>query len=216
MLFLIDFENVNNSGMRGSSLLEKQDRVALFFSGCVKNMEARYLDAIEKSGCQFEIIRLINAGKNELDFYIASYLGHYFGEGHVDSAVIVSRDGGFSAVRDFWTKCRSDKRQVFLAPDIESGIQKLPQSAARSSLVSRMKNHVDIQTFYAGYQERLKLRRKVESLFPDAENQTQIEEIRRIIEKDSSPKLLYLDALKSFGRRQGLEVYRRLKQGNVS
>lgn len=98
MLFLIDYENVGNSGMKGCGYLNSSDHVIIFFSEAKKKMERRSLETIINSGCVFEICKLCKNGKNALDFYIASRLGEMFGGGFEGTAVIVSHDNGFQAV----------------------------------------------------------------------------------------------------------------------
>lgn len=75
MYFLIDFENVKSSGLRGTDYLEEADFLTIFYSDTVHNCERRYLHEIEKSGCEFDICKLKQVGKNGLDFYIASRIG---------------------------------------------------------------------------------------------------------------------------------------------
>ena len=81
MLFLIDYENVSNPGMKGSEYLDSEDYVILFYSDAKKHVERRVLDALTSSGCTYEICKLCKTGKNALDFYIASKLGELIGSG---------------------------------------------------------------------------------------------------------------------------------------
>lgn len=41
MLFLVDYENVGNTGMRGGHYLNESDSVIIIFSEAKKNMERR-------------------------------------------------------------------------------------------------------------------------------------------------------------------------------
>lgn len=122
MLFLIDYENVGNMGMKGCRYLNVSDYIIIFYSESRKNMERRYLEEITNAGCVFEICKLCKNGKNALDFYIASKIGEMFGSGFEGTAVIVSRDAGFQAVRDYWDKRAVRKRDVLLANCVEDGI----------------------------------------------------------------------------------------------
>lgn len=79
MYFLIDYENLKNSGMRGSEHLLPTDHVILFYSAGTPTMEQRHLMNIRNSGCSFETYKLLSKGKNALDFYIATKLGELFG-----------------------------------------------------------------------------------------------------------------------------------------
>ncbi len=68
MYFLIDYENVRNTGMRGTEHLLPTDDVMVFYSEDAPSMEKRYLDDIQKSGCGFEVCKLLRKRKNGLDF----------------------------------------------------------------------------------------------------------------------------------------------------
>ena len=46
MLFLIDYENVRNAGMRGCEFLQPSDWVIVFYSKESPNMETRFLETI--------------------------------------------------------------------------------------------------------------------------------------------------------------------------
>ena len=74
MLFLVDYENVGNTGLRGYHYLDTTDQIVVFYSEAKKHMERRTLDDITGSGCVFEICKLIKSGKNALDFYIVCRL----------------------------------------------------------------------------------------------------------------------------------------------
>ena len=63
MLFLIDFENVRNAGMRGCEFLQASDWVIVFYSKESPNMETRFLESIRDSGCRFEVCKLVQAKK---------------------------------------------------------------------------------------------------------------------------------------------------------
>ena len=111
MLFLIDYENVGNAGMKGYEYLEAQDHVILFYSEARKYMERGILDSIAASDCTFEICKLYKMGKNALDFYIATRLGELIGQGCEEIPAIISNDGGFQAVRDFWEKRQTIRKR---------------------------------------------------------------------------------------------------------
>lgn len=112
MLFLIDYENVGNAGMKGCHYLNASDHIIIFYSETRKNMERRFLEDIANSGCTFETCKLCKTGKNALDFYITSKLGEIFGGGFDETSVIVSRDAGFQAVRDYWDKRSIHRRSL--------------------------------------------------------------------------------------------------------
>ena len=93
--FLIDFENVSTSGLKGVEYLLPTDHVSLFYSDVCTNCTGSYLRNIGKSHCSFEAVKLLRKGKNGLDFYIASKAGEIRASGYKDAIVIVSRDNTY-------------------------------------------------------------------------------------------------------------------------
>lgn len=138
MLFLVDYENVGNMGMQGCHYLNASDHIIIFYSETRKNMERRFLEDITNSGCVFEICKLCKNGKNALDFYIASKLGEMFGGGNDGIAVIVSRDAGFQAVRDYWEKRAAQRRKVLLSNSVEDGIVSSNENSDRVRELKRL------------------------------------------------------------------------------
>jgi len=122
MYFLVDFENVKSNGLRGADYLDKNDYLTLFFSAAAHSCEKRYLEAIEQSGCAFDTCKLVKTGKNGLDFYIATRIGEFYGNGHDDRVAIISKDQGFHAVRDYWDMRLPSNKKMILSPSIERSL----------------------------------------------------------------------------------------------
>ena len=211
MYFLIDYENVRNLGMRGTEYLLPTDYVIVFYSKSAPSMELLYLDQIKSSGCGFETCKLLTKRKNGLDFYIATKVGELFGQERCQNAVIVSNDTGFQAVRDFWQERSGTKHRVALSETIEHGIIAVGENSERAKLIRSFRKSVDIGQFYAAYQENIKLRRALEAAFEGTEYSGRLQEIQELLRPGASPKIIYLDSLKRFGRKAGQEVYRLLK-----
>lgn len=212
MLFLIDYENVGNTGMRGCHYLNESDSVIIFYSDAKKHMERRYLESITNSGCAFETCKLCKQGKNALDFYIASKLGELFGSGFEGTTVIVSRDNGFQAVRDYWEKKAARKRKVILSISVEDGIVGSNENSGRAKELRKLRENMSVGNFFADYQERLRVKEVVNRLFEGTEYEGKTEEIQKLmLNKEKTPKMIYLNCLHSFGRDGGLTIYNRMK-----
>ena len=212
MLFLIDYENVGNAGMRGSSYLNAMDHVIVFYSEAKKHMERRALEHITASGCVFEICKLCKTGKNALDFYIASRLGELFGGGKEGVAAIISNDSGFKAVRDFWEKKAEHKRKVVVSPCLEDGIISGGESNQRTKELQRLRENLTIGGYYTVYTERMRIKAVLRKLFEGTEYEDMTEEIRNLIEgKEKTSKTIYLNCLHLFGRNNGLAIYNKVK-----
>lgn len=213
MLFLIDYENVGNTGMKGCHYLNASDYVIVFYSEAQTHMERRFLENITKSGCAFEICKLCKNGKNALDFYIASKLGEIFGSGFEGMAVIVSRDNGFQAVRDYWDKRAAHRRKVLLSNCLEDGIVSGNENSERAVELRQLRENMSIGGFFVDYAENMRKGKVIKSLFDGTEYEALTEEIQKIMaEKKRTPRIIYLNCLRTFGRNNGLAIYHRMKE----
>ncbi|MCM1122439.1 MAG: PIN domain-containing protein [Eubacterium sp.] len=213
MLFLVDYENVGNTGMKGCHYLNASDYMIVFYSESRKNMERRLLEDITDSGCVFEICKLYKNGKNALDFYIASRLGELFGGGLEETAVIVSHDNGFQAVRDYWDKKAGHKRRVLLSACVEDGIVSGNENSERIRELKRLRENLTIGGFFADYTERMRIKAVIKKLFDGTEYESMIGQIQTLMDgKEKTPRIIYLNCLHSFGRNSGLAIYNRMKE----
>lgn len=212
MLFLVDYENVGNTGMMGCHYLNASDYIIIFYSETRKNMERRFLEDIAHSGCTFQTCKLCKNGKNALDFYIASKLGEIFGGGFEETAVIVSRDAGFQAVRDYWDKRAIHRRKVLLANCVEDGIASSNEGSDRTRELKQLRENLTIGGFFTDYTEKMRIRAVIKDLFEGTEYEGMTEEIQRLMEgKERAPKTIYLNCLHNFGKVRGLAIYNRMK-----
>lgn len=212
MLFLIDYENVGNVGMKGHEYLDEGDYVVLFYSEAKKNMERRVLENITASGCRFEVYKLCKTGKNALDFYIASRLGELVGGGYEGTSVIVSNDAGFQAVRDYWWSRAPHRRRVLLSPCLEAGIVSGNENNQRTRELRQKRESLSIGKYYEAYWERMRIKAVLKKLFEGTPYEGMTEKIQNILEKKgNTAKITYLTSLHLFGREDGLEIYHKIK-----
>lgn len=212
MYFLIDYENVKNSGMRGTEHLLPEDHVTIFYSENTRKMEDRYLKEIESSQCEFTVCKLLKPHKNALDFYIATRTGEIFGGGFSGNVVIVSHDADFQAVKEYWANRAQPKRRVVLAESIERGIISANEPSERLTRVCEQLKARDIGGFFAAYEESKRLKQLLQQIFADTEFLERIDEVEDIVRTGKTARILYLDTLRHFGREDGLAVYRSLKK----
>jgi hypothetical protein len=211
MYFLVDFENVRSGGLRGVDYLEQSDYITLFFSNAAHSCEKRYLEDIERSGCHFDTCKLKKTGKNALDFYIATRVGEFYGTGHQDRVAIISKDQGYKAVRDYWDVRLPSNNKIIISPSIE---RSLIASNDNSDRVKRLKDElsgVDIDVFQARYEERLRLQETLSQIFDETDYASKKPEIMEMMETGKTPKVIYLNSLHRFGRKQGLDIYSRIR-----
>ncbi len=213
MLFLIDYENVSNLGMKGSEYLDSEDYVILFYSDAKKHVERRILDSLTSSGCTYEICKLCKTGKNALDFYIASKLGELIGGGYEGIPVIVSKDSGFQSVRDYWEKRSPYKKRIVLSQCIETGIVGGNENNERTKEIRKLRENLNLEKHYSAYAERMRIKNVLQKLFEGTEYETMTEEIQGILEgKEKSSRVIYLSSLRLFGKKNGLAIYKKIKE----
>lgn len=99
--YLIDYENVNSSGLIGCEKLEETDHIIIFFT---KNAMKINMSEIADHGEAELRMMEIPAGKQSTDIHIGSYLGYLAGLNKEKecSVVIVSKDTDFDNIIKFW------------------------------------------------------------------------------------------------------------------
>lgn len=208
--FIIDFENVSSLGLLGSEYLCSDDSVTIFYSSVCLQIENGKMRKILESGCNLDICKLQKAGKNALDFYIASRIGEIYGSGYAGTIAIVSKDKGFRAVQEYWRNA-SPPKKVVLRADIEQCIVSSGEVSERSRLIQNKKRLIDIESEYQKYQERKRIQKEVEQLFANTDYITKADPIIDIIQAKERPKTMYLKTLKRFGKKDGLQIYNKIK-----
>ncbi len=100
--FLVDFENVNSSGLAGITELSEDDSVYIFYTVKANSLTfAAHMD-IMKSKAKVEYFPVTSGGRNALDFQLATYLGYFISRGAEMEYYIISNDMGFDFVKNFW------------------------------------------------------------------------------------------------------------------
>lgn len=211
MYFLIDYENVHYAGLEGTEFLEKDDTVSIFFSAVCEKIVSYRMKDIEMSGCNFEICKLQNTRKNALDFYIASKVGEIFAVDKEARIAIISSDSGFNSLLDYWKMRLSVPNQLVRCKTLAKAISFVNGGGARKWLVDERMKMVDLQTACGRYEERNRIVNGIRNLFADTDYENLISQIIDLVILSDGPKVLYLNSLKSFGRKAGTDVYRKIK-----
>lgn len=211
MYFLVDHENVNNSGYQGVEYLLPEDTIEIFYSESSKNIHNGIFRLIKDSGCDIKICKLKQIRKNALDFYIVSRLGELIGSGYQGNSAIISGDHGFKSVQEYWRNCTKHKRRIGLALSVADAIIAMNEPGSRTGEVKMQMKPVSIETEFARYEENEKVRRQLAECFRDTEYIGKLDEIESIFIKKGGNKTLYLDSLKQFGKKDGVVVYNRMK-----
>lgn len=111
--YLIDFENVGETGFNGIENLQKEDTVIVFYS---KNSCKISMDILSRNNTEMQFIKADVGTKNALDFQLVSYLG-FMARTSADKEqfFIISKDNGYSPLVTFWKRYGVD---VKLASDL--------------------------------------------------------------------------------------------------
>lgn len=213
---LVDYENVSaTDGLKGAEYLEEKDTLIIFYSQCCEKIRAEYIEQIENSKCRFLTYKLVRAGKNALDFYIAAECG-FLSSGGETQIGIISRDKGFSAVSDFFDlKEMSENVALCVAPNIESALQALtaPEDVDRRRLIKEKAKPLSIAAEQARMREHRAFVDNIIKAFEGTAYETKTDTILKFVETRDvkQHRLLYTGALHEFGRKDGGEIYRKLK-----
>lgn len=208
MYFLIDFENVHNTGLEGLEYLTKDDTVNIFYSTVCEKIKRCRLAQILDSGCNWEINKLAHTGKNALDFYIATSIGEIFASEPNACVGIVSNDKGFRAVKDYWKVRLAPQNRLVQGNNVSICMSNGYDLSGRSEMVKEDIDVVSIEDEYAKFLERKRVENTINDCFVGTVHERLIPEIMKIISNEASPKAKYIATIKSFGKKEGLEVYR--------
>lgn len=253
--YLIDYENVNASGLDGIDKLSQDSRVVLFYTRNSNKIDLNMLHVLLHMDTALTVIE-VHHGKQALDIQLASYVGYLIGTESEDSVYnIISKDKGYRNIQDFWSdraiNLFSSIRQAVRQKEAEEGQaaenagkggkssdssgesgsgkgSKSKGRSKRSESSDSSKGKTGDPADNAGgkaaeddYQQRPSERRN--------EVNTEIQKIlskagypgdlingaasfvSRNIDKDGYKQTIYRGIIKELGQKQGLEVYRLIK-----
>lgn len=213
---LVDYENIcTTDGLKGVEYLNENDTLIIFYSQCCEKIRAEYIDMIENSRCEFRTYRLSRAGKNALDFYIATECGCLSASGERQISII-SKDKGFSAIADFFrVKSEIEDITVHIAPNIEKALSlsNASEDAERKKIIKEKSKTLNIDAEQARIKEHREFVNRIIRTFEGTKFEEKTKHILRFIEKQdrNTPRILYTGSLHEFGREEGREIYRILK-----
>lgn len=101
-IFLIDYENVSSIGLHGIDLLNKNDKVYLFYSEKAESINIDIMNIIIKGDFLFKNFKLAKSDKNALDFQLVLFLGTMIkSQKKPTNFYIISNDNGYQSAIDF-------------------------------------------------------------------------------------------------------------------
>jgi hypothetical protein len=101
--YLIDYENVHQSGLDGMASLSAGDSVVVFFGNKTPNVPMEVLRGLVNTKAVVCLKNLKKTANNYLDFQLATHLGAAIvGNPTVKEYYIISGDKDYEAVIDYW------------------------------------------------------------------------------------------------------------------
>lgn len=210
--FLIDYENVHYSGFEGAEYITSEDSVTIFYSDNCKKIPYYRFKQLSASKCDFEICKIMNTGKNALDFYIATAVGDIYAKDRNAIVAIVSKDKGYTAVRNYWKDRLLTDKQIVLNKNIAMCIQSSVEQSQRKQIIRTNFEHVDLKEYHAKYKEDARIEYELNNLFDKTDYAELIPQIMDIVKNNTEPKSKYLTAVKCFGRKAGVNIYHKIKK----
>lgn len=100
-IYLVDFENVNCSGIKAINQLSKNDYLYIFYTPNANTITIDLHKKLLKCNATVDFIA-VTAGTNSLDFQLSTYLGYLVAKNEAAEFFIISKDKGFKAIKAFW------------------------------------------------------------------------------------------------------------------
>lgn len=156
-IYLVDYENVNESGLNGISSLTADYRVVLFYTDNVNKISFGLHQRLNESAADIQFQKVEGGAKNALDFQLATYLGYLAAEKKYEEFFIVSKDKGFMCLCPYWAK---RKIKVSCVADV-TGKDFEAEKAAFFAEVARLIHDEKTANVIAGFIQRYKTKNGV-------------------------------------------------------
>ena len=101
-IYLVDFENVNESALIGIKGLNSDDSIFIFHGEQLKTISLEITKEMVEFKGNIDFLSTHKTGKNYLDFQLSTYLGFLIAKSKKANYYIISKDSGFDSVIDFW------------------------------------------------------------------------------------------------------------------
>lgn len=211
MNFLIDIENVANSGFEGLENLSAEDSLLIFYSEKHSSINLSVHQKLEQSPARKEYLSIKTGGKNALDFQLVTWLGYRLAKTPLESYVIVSKDTGFDAVVDFWKKrgmevCRNADLKV---PGRKQTVKKAEKKAEKKADKEKKKAQKKEKQQQKKESEKEKKIREVRKQIPEYAGDAP--EIVQILGNTNTKQELNNGLVKIFGSDKAGQLYKKLK-----
>lgn len=117
-IFLIDYENVHNEGIKGINECKNSDLVYIFYTKSGEKLPIDIVKRIKESKAKIEFIKSENGTNNALDFQLSTYLGYLISKYPNEVIVVVSNDSDYKVVQKFWSIRSEFKSSLILSSSL--------------------------------------------------------------------------------------------------
>lgn len=188
--YLIDYENVQDNGLKGAEYISSKDSVHLFYSINAPYARIASISCLHKARLYYHNVPV---GKQSLDMNLVAHLGYlsHKNKGKDVLYVIISQDKGFDHVIRYW----KDEMGVIITRRECIGIKTEKEKSDERAVKMQ-----DVQKTLAGAKIDNAVVNGVASVV--AKNYT-LKKRKRII---------YLTLLTQYGRKDGLQLYNLIKR----
>ena len=117
--FLVDYETVGASGLRGISGLSEEDEVIVFYPNRAKPMSFELFRELKKAKANVSFQKVSAGGKTALNAHLCSYLGYLVGLNAKKSAAcyVVSKNKHYETISSYWLR-QNASVSVSVIPEI--------------------------------------------------------------------------------------------------
>ncbi len=207
--YLIDFENVGLTGLKGNQKVVKEDEIMIFFSTTCCKIDMRELTECG-SGC-LKFIE-IPAGNQSLDMHISSYIG-YLSCRHKEEGchiAVISKDRGYEAVIRHWNSTNVIIKSFHSINDAVTGTE------TENTMEAEVIGEIIFSTGELGKKKTENNNQIAKALSKGNLSQETIGKVSSICSKSFGQKnrkqLAYRGIVSSLGQKEGLVAYNLIKQ----
>lgn len=215
--YLIDYENVTGKGLTGCDQLTKKDHILIFFTKNAFKIDMRFI--ADHGDADLQMIQ-VAAGDQSADMHIVSFLGYLIGQAREKNCrfVVVSKDSDFDPVIHFWKTKRGINIAKFpqidgKAPTKNTAAKKKPKKKAKKKV---QKEPINQQPIENGKLNKTAVNNLVSKILAKAGVDDQIigfvsSTAAKNSDAPNKRQVIYRLILSQYGRKQGLEIYRLIK-----
>lgn len=212
-VFLVDFENVNSSGLSGINKLSENDSVYIFYTPNASSLSFDAHKQIIASKAVIKYFCVSSGGKNALDFQLDSFLGYLISSSEDRDFCIVSADNGFQAVKSFWKKTMNiSNTEIKLSPSIKFAVSAKTESEPKEVPDAKNPNKSKASGKAAEEVENLTDAIRIKGIFSaEGISDNNIKSIIKLAKSSSDKQHFYTSMTKEFGMEEGLKIYKVLR-----